>query len=94
MALIVVFPPGKEVDAQAYADWTNTAFLNISSNPNAIFTAGPRADKHGQWVVAYLGPKGNAGAGWPEPGGGPAMRADGVLATGVEWPEEPEEEEG
>jgi len=84
MSDVVIFPKGKEASADAYL-----AFCN-AHNPDTTGTwYRPDAeDKYGQRVVGYLGPTGFI---WnwqpfPEPEGGPAARADGILSSNVEWP--------
>lgn len=83
--LVVAFPVSKESSADAYLAFVN----DVNNCPEQPFY-GIRYDKHGQRIVAYLGPEGFT---WndlpfPEPVGGPAARADGVLVGTVEWPEE------
>lgn len=90
MALVVLFPVGKEVSADAYIDFCQAN----SPDPGSIWYPKDVFDRHGQRVSAYLGPMGNAGAGWPESEGGPAARADGVLSSTFDRPIDPEEEEG
>lgn len=81
---VVIFPAGKQAEAEAYKDWADR---NSPFFPDRF--AYIRADASGRWVVPYLGPP----FAWnavelPEPEGGPAMRADGVLADSASWPEE------
>lgn len=89
MSDVVIFPVGKEDEADAYLAFCNTHNPDVSASnwyyPDIV-------DKYGQRVVAYLGPTGFIwnGAPFPEPVGGPAARADGVLNGNVEWPEEDE----
>ena len=81
---VVIFPIAKQAEAQAYKDWTDQ---NSPFFPDAF--AYIRADAFGQWVVPYLGPPFAWNAvEFSEPEGGEAMRADGVLADFVTWPEE------
>lgn len=86
---IMIFPVGKEAEADGYL-----AFVNANSP-----TGGPlydvKYDRHGQRVVLFLGPEGFIWEGepFPEPEGGEAARADGVIADSVEWPEDPPLEE-
>lgn len=85
MSLLVIFPVGKEAAANTYL-----AFVNDPANcPDAPFYD-VRTDKYGQRVVGYLGPGGFLwnGEPFPEPVGGPAARADGVINAIVEWPGE------
>lgn len=92
MGVVVIFPVGKESEADAYL-----AFVN-ANNPDEGDFYDVKVDRHGQRVVGYLGPEGFTWMGqpYPEPEGGEAARADGVLADSVEWPEDPplEEPEG
>jgi hypothetical protein len=83
---LVVFPVGKEASADDYLAFCNANNPDVGSDwyPN------DRVDAYGQRVVAYLGPTGFDwnGAPYPEPSGGPAARADGVLSSTVLWPDE------
>jgi hypothetical protein len=86
MSLLVIFPVGKEVEADAYLAFCNAN--NPDDTPGAAWYT-ERFDKHGQRVVGYLGPGGQWNGGdWPEPEGGEAARADGVLSGMAEWPVE------
>lgn len=83
---VVIFPVTKETEARAYAAWTDN---------NSPFPPGPgawayvRNDAFNQWVVPYLGPPfAWSGVLFPEPAGGEAMRADGVLHDFAVWPPE------
>lgn len=81
---VVIFPAGKQAQAEAYKSWTDQ---NSPFYPDLF--AYCRNDAFGQWVVPYLGPPFTyAGSEVPEPAGGPAMRADGVLHDYAVWPEE------
>lgn len=83
---LVIFPAGKQASAQAYLTWCNAR--NPDTTPGAVWSL-LKNDAFGQWVVAYLGPPWvYAGAEVPEPAGGPAMRADGVLHDRAVWPNE------
>lgn len=85
MSLVVLFPAGKEASADAYLTWCNSH--NPDTTPGAIWYMPDRVDAHGQRVVGYLGPGFMwNGEDFPEPVGGPAARADGVLSTTVDWP--------
>lgn len=88
MSLVVIFPVGKEAEADAYLSWCN--IHNPDTTPGAVWYLPNRFDKYGQRVVGYLGPGGFLwdGEPFPEPEGGEAMRADGVLSATVEWPDE------
>lgn len=88
---VVIFPEGKLTEANAYRVWTNDAARN-PFHPDDFNYPEPKLDAFGQHVLAFLGPPFT----WdavviPEPEGGPAMRADGVLHSSYVWP--PEEEE-
>lgn len=87
MSLSVIFPAGKDAEAEAYLAHLNAN--NPDTTPGAIWAI-LRHDKYGQPVVPYLGPGGHAGGDWPEPDGAEALRADGVLHAMVEWPVEEE----
>ncbi|WP_428659472.1 hypothetical protein [Reyranella sp.] len=81
---VVIFPAGKQTAAQAYKDWTDA---HSPFHPGVF--AYLRNDSSGKWVVPYLGPPfAWNGAEFPEPEGGEAVRADGVLADAVAWPVE------
>jgi hypothetical protein len=81
---VVIFPIGKEAEAEAYKTWTN-AHSPFAPNDFAYI----RDDTFGQRVVPYLGPPFTwNGVEFAEPAGGEAARADGVLAESVTWPEE------
>lgn len=92
-ALLVVFPVGKDTEADAYMDFCD--LHNPDTDPNAPWDTPGRRDRHGQRVVGFLGPEGQWNSGnYPEPAGGAEARASGVLSANVEWPTEEEEEEG
>lgn len=79
---LVIFPAGKRAAAQAYQAWTDD---NSPFHPDSFGYL--RSDAFGQWVVPYLGPPfAWNGVEFREPEGGPALRADGVLAGLVAWP--------
>lgn len=81
---VVIFPAAKLTEAQAYREWTDA---NSPFYPELF--AYRRLDAYGQHVVPYLGPPFTwNGVEYAEPEGGPAMRADGVLADTVTWPPE------
>ncbi len=83
---VVIFPAGKQAEAQAYREWTD---VHSPFYPGAF--AYIRNDAFGQWVVPYLGPPFTwNGVGFSEPESGEAVRADGVLADAVAWPAEEE----
>jgi hypothetical protein len=88
MSLMILFPAGKEAAADAYLAFCNAH--NPDPTPGAIWYLPGRIDAHGQRAVGYLGPGGQWNGGdWPEPMGGVAARADGVLSATVEWPVDP-----
>jgi hypothetical protein len=89
MSHVVIFPVGKQAAASAYKAWTDQKWSELYQ-PGEVF-AYCRNDDFGQWVVPYLGPPMSfAGAEVPEPAGGPAMRADGVLHDFAIWPSDDE----
>lgn len=78
---VVIFPIAKQAEAQTYREFTDA---NSPFFPDAF--AYLRNDAYGQWVVPYLGPPfAWNGVEFPEPAGGEAVRADGVLADTVTW---------
>lgn len=82
---LVIFPAGKEVQARAYAAWTDN---NCSTWPGICPWSYVRNDVFGQWVVPYLGPpQAYDTIEIAEPAGGEAMRADGVLHDFAVWPD-------
>lgn len=86
MSKVVIFPIGKETEAQTYADGCNAHYAaNIETG--GIFTYQPRPDINGDWVTAYYGEIVN-GAPFTEPAECLALRADGVLHDYAVWPEE------
>lgn len=81
---VVIFPAGKQTPAQSYKDWADA---RSPFYPDGF--AYLRNDAFGQWVVPYLGPPfAWDGVEFPEPEGGEAARAEGVLADSVTWPDE------
>lgn len=85
---VVIFPEGKQTEAQAYLDWTNAEARNPFYPGDFGYI---RNDAFGQWVVPFLGPP----FAWnyivvDEPEDGPGMRADGVLHDFAIWPDEEE----
>lgn len=86
---VVIFPVGKQAEAQAYSDWTTVQWQALYE-PTGTWGY-VRNDAYGQWVVPYLGPPMTwDGVIVPEPEGGEAARADGVLHDTVTWPNEDE----
>lgn len=84
--IVVIFPAGKQAAANAYKAFTDA---NWPGAPGQF--AYVRVDAFGQWVVPYLGPPFEMGGDVvPEPPGGPAARADGILAETWTQPVEPE----
>ena len=88
MSDYVVFPVGKEAEADAYLAWCKVN--NPDPTPGADWVPHMPTDKYGQRAVPFLGPTGLIwyGAPFPEPAGGAALRADGVLVPDIEWPVE------
>ncbi len=88
MRLVVIFPVGKEAEADSYLAFCETH--NPDETPGATWYYPDAVDKWGQRVVAFLGPEGLTwnGEPYPEPDGGEVARADGVLSAAVEWPDE------
>jgi len=84
----VVFPIGKEAEADAYLAWCQ----DNNPDPTAGATWEPLwpTDKYGQRAIPFPGPTGLIwyGEPFPEPQGGATMRADAVLVTNIEWPVE------
>ena len=88
MSKVVIFPIGKESEAQAYADGCNAHYAaNIETG--GIFTYPPRPDIFGQSVTAFYGEIVN-GAPFVEPASCLALRGDGVLHDYAVWPTEEE----
>lgn len=85
MSLMVIFPVGADADAEAYLAHLNAN--NPDPTPGALWAV-LRQDRHGQPVVPYLGPGGHAGGQNEEPEGAEELRASGVLAPAVDWPDE------
>jgi hypothetical protein len=86
-SLVVIFPVGKETSADGYLDFVNT------NNPDSGDFYDVRFDRHGQRVVAYMGPGGFVwnSEPYPEPEGGEEARADGVLQEGYDAVIDPED---
>ncbi len=90
MSKCVIFPAGKHTEAVAYIAWTNDQFAILAPGQGTFNYSAPRPDKYDppQWVTSYLGPDFMwMGVEVPEPAGGAAQRADGVIAV-PEWPDE------
>lgn len=90
MREVLLWPAGKEAQADAYLDKADAAYAALTGNPGDLFYARDRFDKRGQRVTGYYGPTGMEwnGTGIAEPAACLAARADAVLATSVDWPEE------
>lgn len=86
MSKVVIFPVGKEAEAQAYADGVNAHYA-ANIEPGGAFAYQPRPDIYGQKVVAYYGEIVN-GQPFEEPAECLALRADGVLHDSAVWPVE------
>lgn len=74
----VIFPETKLAEAQAYKEWGDQQFQALSGEVNGILGL-LDTDAFGQHVTTYFGPPFVFVDEVPEPEGGPAMRADGVL---------------
>lgn len=74
----VIFPESKLTEAQAYKAWGDAQWQALSGEPNGILGL-LDTDAYGQHVTTYFGPPFVYIDEVPEPAGGPAMRADGVL---------------
>lgn len=86
----VIFPEGKQAEAQAYKEWGDEQFQQLSGEVNGILGL-LNVDAFGQWVTTYYGPPYVWQEEVPEPlPDGPIMRADGVLHDN--WVRPPEEE--
>lgn len=89
MSKVVIWPVGKEVEAQAYHDAANTHYAaNYEEGGQFTYI---RNDAFGQWVCGYYGEILN-GVPFEEPQGFAELRADGVVHTSVVWPTEEEVE--
>jgi hypothetical protein len=86
----VIFPAGKLASAQAYKAWADAEWQAMSGEVNGVVGL-LNTDAFGQHVTTYLGPPYVFFDVVPEPAGGPAMRADGVLHDN--WVRPPSEEE-
>jgi hypothetical protein len=78
---VVIFPVGKEAQADAYRAWTNARFAERAPGEGGFGYAETILDMYGQRVEAFYGPPFEYPVGTlvEEPAGGAAMRADGVL---------------
>lgn len=85
----VIFPAGKLAEAEAYKAWGDAQFQALSGEVGGILGL-LDTDAFGQHVTVYYGPPFVWMEEVPEPAGGPAMRADGVLHD--DWVRPPEEE--
>lgn len=74
----VIFPVSKLAEATAYKLWGDEQFRLLSGEPDGILGL-LNTDAFGQHVTTYFGPPFVFIDEVPEPPGGPAMRADGVL---------------
>lgn len=86
---VVIFPAGKEAEAQAYKDGVNAHYApNFEPGPPVGQFAYIRVDAFGQWVVPFYGPPWEHVTGVPfeEPAECFALRADGVLHDSFVWP--------
>lgn len=85
----VIFPVDKLAAAEAYKAWGDAQFQALSGEVGGILGL-LDTDAFGQHVTVYYGPPFVWMEEVPEPEGGPAMRADGVLHDN--WVRPPEEE--
>lgn len=83
---VVIFPAGKQTEAQAYVTACDTHFA-ATFEPGGKFGY-IRQDAFGQWVAPYYGPpwEFTAGAPFDPPTEVEALRADGVLHDFAVWP--------
>lgn len=91
MREILVWPTSKDTAALNYCDVADAAFGAHTQDPdNQIFCYRNRRDRHGQMVTPYMGPTGGEwdGSPLPEPPQCLAARADAVLSSNPEWPED------
>lgn len=86
MSKVVIFPVGKQAQAQAYATGCNAHYA-ANIEPDGAFTYPPRPDIFGQSVVGYYGAAVN-GMPFDEPAECHALRSDGILHDTVVWPVE------
>ncbi len=88
---LVIFPAAKLTEAEAYKAFGDAWYQSISTEPQGILGI-IKTDAYGQHVTTYAGPPFTIDGinELAEPEGGPAMRADGVLAD--DWTPPPEEE--
>lgn len=91
----IIWPAGKLTSAQAYKAWADqknqdaAVALGLSAQDNSLFTE-IDTDIHGQPVTTYFGPSYTIDGVnvIEEPADGPAMRADGVLSSTWDPPED------
>jgi hypothetical protein len=85
MGDIVIFPIGKEAEADAYLAFCNEKNPDVGKE----FYPADKVDTFGQRVVGFLGETGFIWEGkpFPEPEGGVKARQDGVLWPGDLVPE-------
>ncbi|AJP73132.1 hypothetical protein [Sphingomonas hengshuiensis] len=84
MSRVVLFAQGEGAQADAYLAFCTAH--NPDPTPGAHWYRPDSVDAEGRRVVGYLGPGGSWNGGdWPEPEGGEAARAGGVIAEQVEW---------
>jgi hypothetical protein len=74
----VIFPAAKLAEATAYKEWGDEQFRLLSGELAGILGL-LNTDAFGQHVTTYFGPPFVFVDEVPEPAGGPARRADGVL---------------
>lgn len=89
---VLLWPVGKEAAALNYADHADAAYAALTGNPTDVWCYRDRFDIHGQQVMPFFGPTGGEwnGVGLVEPADCLAARADAVLVSSVDWPDEEE----
>lgn len=86
MSKVVIFAAGAEAAADAYLAFCDAH--NPDPEAGALWYLPDAVDADGRRVVGYLGPGGQWNGGdWPEPEGGEAARAAGMISDHVRWPD-------
>lgn len=83
---VVIFPEGKQTEAENYKDVVNAHYAANFEAGGAFAYITP--DIEGQWVVPYYGSPWEfiTGQGFTEPSECEAARADGVIHDTAVWP--------